>query len=67
VVIAQEDENENKRLVAYVVASQGHTIAVDDLRRFLKQKLPNYMIPSLFVLLEVLPLTSNGKVDRKAL
>jgi amino acid adenylation domain-containing protein len=67
VVIAQEDENENKRLVAYVVASQGHTIAVDDLRRFLKQKLPNYMVPSLFVLLEVLPLTPNGKVDRKAL
>ena len=67
VVIAQKDENENKRLVAYVVASQGHTIAVDDLRRFLKEKLPNYMIPSLFVLLEVLPLTPNGKVDRKAL
>jgi amino acid adenylation domain-containing protein len=67
VVIAQSDDTENKRLVAYVVPSQGHIIAVDDLRRFLKQKLPNYMIPSLFVLLEVLPLTSNGKVDRKAL
>jgi amino acid adenylation domain-containing protein len=67
VVIAQRDDVENKRLVAYVVPSQGHIIAVDDLRRFLKQKLPNYMIPPLFVLLEVLPLTPNGKVDRKAL
>ncbi len=67
VVIAQKDDVENKRLVAYVVPSQGQTIAVDDLRHFLKQKLPIYMIPSCFMVLEALPLTPNGKIDRKAL
>ncbi|MFP4409953.1 amino acid adenylation domain-containing protein [Coleofasciculus sp.] len=67
VVIAQSDDIGSNRLVAYVVSCQGHTSAVDDLRRFLKQKLPTYMIPSGFMVLEALPLTPNGKVDRKAL
>ena len=66
-VVAREDDAGSQRLVAYVVLSQEHTIAVNDLSRFLKQKLPNYMVPSLFLLLEALPLTPNGKVDRKAL
>ncbi|MFP5274543.1 amino acid adenylation domain-containing protein [Coleofasciculus sp.] len=67
VVIAQSDDIGSKRLVAYVVPRQGHTIAVDDLRRFLKQKLPAYMVSSGFMVLDALPLTPNGKVDRKAL
>jgi amino acid adenylation domain-containing protein len=66
VVIAREDESGNKRLIAYFVLHQ-HTFAVTDLRNFLKQKLPDYMIPSAFVQLKKLPLTPNGKVDRQAL
>ncbi len=65
-VIARADESDNKRLIAYFVPHQP-TIAVSDLRNFLKQKLPDYMIPSAFVQLKKLPLTSNGKVDRQAL
>ncbi|NET07728.1 MAG: amino acid adenylation domain-containing protein [Symploca sp. SIO2B6] len=54
-----------KRVVAYVVPHQ--EISSDQLRSFLHEKLPEYMIPSAFVFLEVLPLSSNGKVDRRAL
>ena len=72
VVVAREDSEKNgkpadKRLVAYVVPNQGEALTVDELRGFLRQKLPEYMVPSVFVLLERLPLTPNGKVDRKAL
>jgi acyl carrier protein len=56
-----------KQLVAYVVAAQGAAPSTNELRVFLKQKLPEYMIPSVFVLLDSLPLTPNGKVDRLAL
>jgi glutamate-1-semialdehyde-2,1-aminomutase/malonyl CoA-acyl carrier protein transacylase len=69
VVIAWEDQPDDKRLVAYVVPNQEvetqHFLSL--LRRFLKEKLPDYMIPSAFVMLEALPLTPNGKVDRRAL
>ncbi|WP_460203568.1 amino acid adenylation domain-containing protein [Scytonema sp. NUACC21] len=68
VVTAREDAPGNKRLVAYVVPKQDReepTIA--EMRRFLVEKLPDYMVPSAFVLLSTLPLTPNGKVDRKAL
>jgi len=64
VVIAQEDAPSDKRLVAYVVANEGHEPTVSELRRFLKEKLPEYMVPSAFVMLEAVPLTPNGKVDR---
>jgi pyochelin synthetase len=57
----------NRRLVAYVVADPCHGPTVNDLKQFLKQKLPAYMVPSTFVILDALPLTANGKVDRKAL
>jgi acyl-coenzyme A synthetase/AMP-(fatty) acid ligase/acyl carrier protein len=63
VVIADSDAMGNKRLVAYIVSHEG----VASLREHLKRALPEYMVPSLFVPLEGLPLTANGKVDRKAL
>ena len=66
VVLAREDELGHKRLVAYLVASQNLEQS-GDLRNFLKEKLPEYMIPSVFVTLKALPLTPNGKVDRQAL
>jgi len=67
VILAREDERGEKRLVAYVVPRQVSSLSVSNLRQFAKQRLPDYMIPSVFVLLENLPLTSNGKVNRKAL
>jgi len=67
VVIAREDQGNDKRLVAYVVGQTQTTLTSNELRQFLKAKLPDYMIPSAFVLLENLPLTPNGKVDRRAL
>jgi amino acid adenylation domain-containing protein len=66
VVVAQNDALD-KRLVAYVVHRPGADISANELRGFLKQKLPDYMIPSAFGVLDALPLTPNGKVDRKAL
>ena len=66
VVIAREDQPGNKRLVAYIVPKQEQP-NITELRRFLKQKLPDYMVPSVFVSLEALPLTANGKVNRRAL
>ncbi len=67
VVLAGEDSSGEKRLIAYVVANQQPSPATNQLRSYLKEKLPDYMVPSAFVFLDKLPLTSNGKVDRKAL
>ncbi|WAN69458.1 amino acid adenylation domain-containing protein [Moorena producens JHB] len=66
VVIATEDILGKKRLVAYIV-SEEESLTAKQLREFLKQKLPDYMVPSAFVTLDTLPLTPNGKVDTKAL
>ncbi|NOK38903.1 amino acid adenylation domain-containing protein, partial [Corallococcus exercitus] len=68
VVVAREDVAGDKRLVAYVVRSSGsEPVEVGALRSRLHEKLPEYMVPSAFVVLEALPLTPSGKVDRKAL
>ena len=66
-VIAREDTPGEKRLVAYVVPYPQVTPTIDQLRHSLKTKLPEYMVPSAFVVLESLPLTPNEKVDRRAL
>ncbi|MBD2772939.1 non-ribosomal peptide synthetase [Iningainema tapete] len=67
VVIARENIAGGKQLVAYVVPHQQAALTNSDLRRFLKEQLPEYMVPSAFVVLESLPITPNGKVDRKSL
>ena len=65
-VMARGDTADNKRLVAYLVAS-APVPAVSELRDLLRKKLPDYMVPSAFVFLDKLPLTSSGKIDLKAL
>ncbi|HEX6717999.1 MAG TPA: amino acid adenylation domain-containing protein [Pyrinomonadaceae bacterium] len=57
----------DKRLVAYVVPNQETFVGAGELRRFLKSKLPDYMVPAAFVSLKSFPLTPSGKVDRQAL
>jgi amino acid adenylation domain-containing protein len=66
-VLALDDQSGNKRLVAYVVPKDESADPTDELRELLKERLPQYMLPSAFVLLKTLPLTLNGKVDRRAL
>ncbi|MBA4376475.1 MAG: non-ribosomal peptide synthetase, partial [Anaerolinea sp.] len=68
VAIVREDKLGDKRLVAYFVPNSDEThLTVTELRQFMTEKLPNYMVPASFVALDALPLTPNGKVDRKAL
>ncbi|NEO29118.1 MAG: amino acid adenylation domain-containing protein [Symploca sp. SIO3C6] len=67
VVIAREDNPGDKRLVAYVVSNSQTVPTNRELHRFLGDKLPNYMVPHALIILEVFPLTPNGKVDRLAL
>ena len=66
-VLAREDEPGDKQLVAYAVPAEGGKLAVEEIRQFLQKKLPKYMVPAHFVVLDSFPLTTNGKVDRKAL
>ena len=67
VVVAREDVPGDKRLVAYLTANNGEAPKVSELRGLLRAKLPDYMVPAAFVTLARVPLTPNGKVDRKAL
>lgn len=66
-VISIADPNGDQRLVAYVAANRTPAPTFRDLRHFLTQKLPDHMVPSAFVMLDALPLTPSGKVDRSAL
>lgn len=67
VVLARPDISGDKRLVAYVVSSGTQAPATNDLRELLRARLPEYMVPSAFLRLDRLPLTSSGKVDRRRL
>ncbi|HET8781192.1 MAG TPA: amino acid adenylation domain-containing protein [Pyrinomonadaceae bacterium] len=67
VVVAHETDTGDKQLVAYVVAANSHVPTTKELRIYLQERLPKYMVPAFFVALDELPLTPNGKVDRRAL
>ncbi len=74
IVTAREDIPDNKQLVAYVVLDQSShlttekpALTISELRNFLKENLPSYMIPTAFVFMDALPLTPNGKIDDRAL
>jgi amino acid adenylation domain-containing protein len=66
-VVAREGKDGNKLLAAYLVAADGHSVDVDAARKTLSAKLPAYMIPASYRVLDALPMTPNNKVDRKAL
>ena len=66
VVVARKD-NGDKHLAAYLVPRPGLTPSIDEVREFLKDKLPDHMVPSMFSVLDSLPLSPTGKVDRRAL
>lgn len=66
-VVARQEGETDKRLIAYIVPAAGSTPKGSVLREFLRQSLPEYMVPSVFVQVESLPMSSSGKVDRSAL
>lgn len=67
IVVAREDAPGRKRLLAYVATDRRQRVTADDLRIYLRDRLPDHMMPSGFIVLERLPLTPNGKIDRAAL
>ena len=67
VVVALNDANEERYLVAYIVPNQETEPAINELRNYLKKKLPEYMVPFTFMMLDAFPLTPTGKVDRRIL
>jgi amino acid adenylation domain-containing protein len=67
VVVVREDRPGDRRLAAYLLATDGAALESAELRRRLKMRLPDYMLPSSYTYLEEIPLTSNGKFDRNAL
>jgi acyl carrier protein len=67
VVVARSADCSEKRLTAYVTMRNGSNPSATELREFLQSSLPDYMLPAMFVKLEQLPLTANGKVNRAAL
>lgn len=67
VVMARELGNSEKSLVAYVVLDRAENQQIEQIRQFLRMKLPDYMLPAAFVVLDALPVNMNQKVDRRAL
>ncbi|MDZ8184107.1 MAG: amino acid adenylation domain-containing protein [Nostoc sp. ChiSLP02] len=67
VAIVREDKPGNQNLIAYITLHSDKTLTISELRRFLQNKLLDHMMPTAFMILEAFPLTSNGKVDRRAL
>jgi acyl carrier protein len=67
VAVALENRSGDRRLVAYVVADETSPPSPDELRRHVQNRLPEYMVPSAFVMLNELPLNANGKLNRRAL
>lgn len=67
VVIVREDQLGDRRLTAYIVTELEQQLSAGELRQYLQEKLPPYMVPAAFVELPALPLTANGKIDRRAL
>jgi len=66
-VVALDADSDRSRIVAYAVPSQRSAISTEDLRAFIELKLPDYMVPARFIFLDALPVSPNGKIDRKAL
>lgn len=67
VVVAVGESSDEKRLIAYITMRGSHRPGGEELRAYLQESFPDYMVPSTFVILEKLPLTPNGKVDKRAL
>jgi amino acid adenylation domain-containing protein len=67
VVLLQEESHHDQHLIAYIELHRGATLSIQETRQALREYLPEYMLPSDFVFLEALPLTENGKLDRRAL
>jgi amino acid adenylation domain-containing protein len=66
-VIAREDQPGNKQLIGYVVPASGISLDIREVRRYVREQLPEYMVPATVMVLEAWPLTPSGKLDRKAL
>ena len=66
-VLLREDNPGHERIAAYMILSPAHHVSTDEIRRFLQERLPHYMLPSTFTVVEHFPLTSNGKLDQHAL
>jgi amino acid adenylation domain-containing protein len=67
VVLSRKNDAGEEQLVGYFISNREQSLTISDLRSFLRSKLPDYMIPAAFVRLDAMPLTPNGKIDRKAL
>jgi thioesterase domain-containing protein/acyl carrier protein len=67
VVVMREEEGRGKQLVCYYVGEEGEAVSGKEMRKEVSKRLPEYMVPGVFVRMEKLPLTANGKLDRKAL
>jgi amino acid adenylation domain-containing protein len=66
-VVERENERGEKQLVGYVVPMRDGSVSIGEIRRYLEERLPDYMAPAVIVQIDAMPLTSNGKLDRKAL